>query len=228
MRKHPNWQSHNWLVYKYFNFYFQNYKHLLKGRVVDLGCGETPYKDLILQSADSYTGIDWGNTLHASKADILADLNKNLPINDEEFDSALSISVMEHLLDPKLFLKETYRILKPGGVFILQVPWQWGIHEAPFDFYRYTPYALEAMTKEAGFVKCQISEMGNFFASMALKRNYFSRRLIRVPKFIRIIIKVVFYFYWQFNQYFALVLGPLDRNQNYECSGYFCILKKKL
>ena len=76
------------------------------------------------------------------KADIVADLNKPLPIESEVADVVVSISVLEHLCEPMTMLSESFRILKPGGSILLQVPWQWWIHEAPYDFYRYSPYGL--------------------------------------------------------------------------------------
>jgi uncharacterized protein YbaR (Trm112 family) len=42
---------------------------------------------------------------------------KTLPFVDDSFDAILSIATLEHVLDLNSFLKETYRVLRPGGFF---------------------------------------------------------------------------------------------------------------
>ena len=112
---HPNRRSHNWLIYDIGDAWLTRFKDHCKGHLYDLGCGEMPYKDWLLNYADTYTGVDWGSSLHDLKADILADLNEPLPIENEVADTVISLSVMEHLREPQVFLSEANRILKPGG-----------------------------------------------------------------------------------------------------------------
>jgi len=103
-----------------------------------------------------YIGVDWAGSSHEALADIVADLNKPLPIESCVADIVVSLSVLEHLCEPQTMLNEAYRILKKGGVMIIHVPWQWWVHEAPHDYYRYTPYGLTYMLKKAGFDKINI------------------------------------------------------------------------
>ena len=58
----------------------------------DLGCGEKPYESFFIESADKYLGVDWSNTPHTLKAEIIVDLNKPLPIDSEVADVVISIS----------------------------------------------------------------------------------------------------------------------------------------
>ncbi|MBK9091425.1 MAG: class I SAM-dependent methyltransferase [Anaerolineae bacterium] len=46
----------------------------------------------------------------------------NLPFRDASWDSILALDVLEHLHSPQKALAEAYRVLKPGGYFILSVP----------------------------------------------------------------------------------------------------------
>ena len=48
--------------------------------------------------------------------------NAEFKINDEEADIITSIAVIEHLNNPARYLEEIYRILKPGGYFLLTTP----------------------------------------------------------------------------------------------------------
>jgi len=60
----------------------------------------------------------------------VSDLNERVALPNNCADVVTSMSVMEHLHNPKRFLNEAYRILKDGGVFILGVPFQWWVHES--------------------------------------------------------------------------------------------------
>lgn len=50
------------------------------------------------------------------------DLNKPFPIEGEIVDCVISAAVIEHLSQPEQYLKEIFRVLKPGGKLILTTP----------------------------------------------------------------------------------------------------------
>ena len=64
-----------------------------------------------------YTTTDLNSPLADVKADIC-----NLPFNDNEFDVILCNHVLEHIPDEAKAMQELYRVLKPNGMAILQVP----------------------------------------------------------------------------------------------------------
>ncbi len=64
-----------------------------------------------------YTTTDLNSPLADVKADIC-----NLPFGDKEFDFILCNHVLEHIPDDTQAMRELYRILKPGGTAILQIP----------------------------------------------------------------------------------------------------------
>jgi SAM-dependent methyltransferase len=222
-----NYLAHNWLAIKKNNETLEkNFKNL-KGIVYDLGCGERPYEEDILKVSDKYIGVDWGGTLHKLKADIVSDLNKPLPIESEVADTVTSFQVMEHLCEPQTMLNEAYRILKRDGNIILTVPFQWWVHEAPYDYFRYTPYGLKYMFEKAGFEDIKITPNTGFFSMWILKMNYFSARFIRGPRSLKWIIRVILIPLWYVSQMFAPILDKLDRKPELESSGYFVLAKKK-
>jgi SAM-dependent methyltransferase len=171
--------SFNWLILKNHNIKVQKYLNKISGVVYDFGCGTKPYEEDILKIADKYIGIDWSNTPHELKADIVADLNEKLPLDDAVADTVISYQVMEHLREPQNMLNEAHRVLKKDGNIFLTVPFQWWIHEAPYDYYRYTQYGLKYMFEKAGFRDIHIEPHGGFFTMWLLKLNYFSLRFIR-------------------------------------------------
>jgi len=174
--------SHNWLIKKVVNDKLKARLPKLSGRVVDLGCGTRPFEQDILRFVDEYIGVDWANTLHGLQADIVADLNRPLPIGSEVADHVVSFEVLEHLAEPLVMLSETFRILRRGGQLTLSVPFQWWVHEAPWDYYRYTRYGLAYMLDRAGFAGLQVEETTGFWETWLLKLNYQTLRLIRGPR----------------------------------------------
>lgn len=224
---HNNRNTKNWLIYDITDRFLLKNSALYKGVIFDLGCGESPYKDFFLQYADKYIGVDWGESIHSTKENIIADLNNFIPVDSEVADSIVSISVLEHLHNPQQMLNEAFRILKNEGAIILQVPWQWWVHESPHDYFRYTPYCLRSMFKKAGFDDISVESQSGFFTMWLLKFNYFSSRLIRGPKLIRWLIKTCLIPFWYSGQLCAPLLDQLDRNWEAETIGYFVTAKKR-
>ncbi len=64
-----------------------------------------------------YTTTDLNSPLADVKADIC-----NLPFSDNEFDVILCNHVLEHIPDDTKAIQELYRVLKPGGMGIFQIP----------------------------------------------------------------------------------------------------------
>lgn len=225
-KNHSNRRAHNWLIYDISDRFLEKLTPYYRGVLYDLGAGESPYKDFFLQHAQEYVAVDWAGSLHETKADIAADLNEPLPIESELADTVISLSVLEHLYAPQRMLDEAYRILKKGGAIVLQVPWQWWIHEEPHDYFRYTPYGLHYLLEQAGFVDIEIEAQSGFFTTMTLKMNYFSCRLIKGPMPIRIFLRGVFSVFWYLGQKISPLLDKLDRNWAAETSGYFVTARK--
>jgi SAM-dependent methyltransferase len=225
-KSHKNRKHHNWLTYNIGDRFKEKHKDLYNGVLYDLGCGEKPYQEFFEQFVDKYIGVDWSGTLHDLKADIVADLNKPLPIDSESADTVVSFSVMEHLCEPQTMLNEAYRILKPGGNIILTVPFQWWVHEEPYDYFRYTCHGLEYMLKKAGFTEIKIEPTAGFFSMLCLKVNYFTRNLIRGPKFLRFMIEGALIPFWYLTQTIAPCLDKCHKNWHLETSGYWVVAKK--
>lgn len=225
-KKHSNRRLHNWLVYNIGDNFLLKNAPLYTGVMYDLGCGEAPYKEFFLKYADQYVGVDWAGSFHDTKADVAADLNKPVPIESVVADTIVSFSVMEHLCEPQNMLNEAHRILKPGGNIILQVPWQWWIHEAPYDFYRYSPYGLKYMFEKAGFADVVVEPQSGFFTTWVMKFNYFSSRFVRGPKPWKALVLVALVPFWTLGQLVAPWLDKLDFNWSLESSGYYVTARK--
>lgn len=75
---------------------------------------------LNLGSGDDPRGV--GIDLNYDTADINANLNNGIPVEDAAADNVLAEHVLEHLENPSQFLREVKRVLKPEGVAEIEVP----------------------------------------------------------------------------------------------------------
>ncbi len=87
-----------------------------RGRVLDLGCGATPFRP----AGDAYEviGIDQDKDGFV-RCDFSYD---HVPFPDESFDSVTAWEVFEHLENPFFAMREVWRVLRPGGRFLISVP----------------------------------------------------------------------------------------------------------
>ena len=132
-----------------------------RGRLVDLGCGKVPLFGTYRAHVDVVTCVDWSNSVHANThLDVETSLSERLPFADEQFDTIVLSDVLEHIAEPGLLWNEMVRILAPGGHLLLNVPFLYGIHEAPHDYYRYTSFALRRFAEMRGMSVTVLESLG--------------------------------------------------------------------
>jgi len=228
-QNHPNRNNVNYLIYDFGDYFLNKCIPYYKGTLVDLGCGEAPYKDFFLKYVDKYVGVDWSQSFHNIKADVISNLNEKIDLPDEFANVAVAFSVMEHLYNPLKFLEETNRILKKNGIFIISVPFNWWVHEAPHDYFRYTPYGLQFLLTKTGFKILEFYPVGGFFTMWLLKLNYFVERTLR-HKLVKLglgnkVDEIVNLFY-HLTQKIAPILDKLDDNPILDPQGYWVVAMK--
>lgn len=99
-------------------------KYCPRGRILDAGAGSGDISRKLRDAGYEVTavdirpppfqedGISWRT----------ADLNEPLPFQDQTFDAVLCANVIEHLENPTLFVRETYRVLKERGMLLVTTP----------------------------------------------------------------------------------------------------------
>lgn len=109
-----------------------------------------------LQNLD-YTTTDLNSPIADIKADIL-----ELPFDDNVYDVILCNHVLEHIQDDQKALKELYRVMKPGG---------WGVFQVPQDLSRESTFEDHSITDKTARAKI----FGQYDHVRIYGRDYFNR-----------------------------------------------------
>lgn len=147
---------------------------LAHGRMLDVGCGDKPYKAVFAPHVTEHVGVDYEETFEGSKyaqasqADFIYS-GDQLPFGDGSFDTVLSTQVLEHTPKPWVLFAEMGRVLKPGGTLIVTIPFSYRVHSEPFDFYRFTRYALADLCEASGLEVVSIQPRGGFWSVIGQK-----------------------------------------------------------
>jgi SAM-dependent methyltransferase len=116
-------------------------------RVLDYGCGGSPYRSLFT-SCQTYHRAD----LSGDGLDFEFTDDARLPDHiGGSYDCVLSTQVLEHVLEAPTYLREAYRALRPGGTLVLSTHGMFEEHGCPHDYWRWTGFGLMRAVEDAGF-----------------------------------------------------------------------------
>lgn len=121
------------------------------GTLLDVGAGDRWIAQHLRAGVD-YIALDYpatGRDLYGARPDVFADA-RMLPFADAVFDGAICLEVLEHVSDPALVVAEIARVIRPGGTVWLSMPFLYPLHDAPYDFQRYTEFGLRRDIERAG------------------------------------------------------------------------------
>lgn len=149
------------------------------GNVLDVGCGQSPYKFLLNKANTSYKGIDIidADNFDYRNNDITPFDGQNIPFDNETFDVIICTEVLEHVYEHQALVNEMYRVCKSGAKGIITIPFSARYHYIPFDYFRYTPAALKKIF--SAFSLIEIKPRGTDILSICAKIIVlFSRNII--------------------------------------------------
>ena len=126
----------------------------LDGVSLDLGNGGRASYESFFSAADDSKRLIKVDLY--GKPDVIADCENDLPFADCAFHQVLCFNVLEHIFNFANLLKEIYRIIKPGGVLYLYVPFFNKIHADPNDYYRYSSSTISRLLSGLHFTDIRI------------------------------------------------------------------------
>lgn len=149
-----------------------------RGPLLDVGCGGGLFLGLMRQRGFRVVGLDnsreaAGIAWRRQQAPAVCAQLENAPFPAESLGGLTMFHVLEHLYDPRVYLRSAYDLLAPDGRLIVQVPnaasWQsrllgssWNGMDVPRHLFDYRDRDLEKLMEACGFE--------------VLRRKYFSLR----------------------------------------------------
>lgn len=134
-------------------------RHLprIKGAVVEIGSKDygstTSLRDKF--PGNEYTGLDIED---GKGVDAVVDLEAGIgDLPEGHYELAICCSVLEHMKEPWKAAKNIERLVRPGGLLYISVPWVWRYHPYPDDYYRFSPPALRFLFQGFEFTKAYLS-----------------------------------------------------------------------
>jgi len=149
-RECGNWRTQN---YRLTRDWVNKFSHT--DLLLDFGCGPLTNQELLRERSVIYVdGADYDGV------SLVCDFSKSLPMKQNSIDGMLCSNVIEHLPEPQVCFDEMHRVMKPGGEALILVPFVIKLHQEPYDFHRYTKYALKFYAQKAGFSIIEVREVG--------------------------------------------------------------------
>lgn len=136
------------------------HRHLIRGRVLNVGGGSRPYREL----SPEMVNVDFSTHPQVNlRVDFVRD---GLPFKDGSFDTVLCMNVLEHVRDPARVLAEIRRVLRPGGFLLFGVPFLYPYHPDPDDYWRFTASGIRELLRD--FREVRVIPLGGRFSTLLL------------------------------------------------------------
>ncbi len=163
------------------------------GRVLEIGAAAGDFLHLLEQKGNEVSGVELSDraVLRAKRDygyEFFHGELRDAKFPDETFDYIVMYHVLEHVPNPQIILKEMHRILKVGGVIIIEVPHPSGVDarmsrkllknilDYPHHRYAFSPKFLKKLMRDSGFIIATLEASPSFlFMSVA-------RKMLRIGK----------------------------------------------
>ncbi len=160
----------------------------VRGAVFDYGAGGAPYASLFSNCA-SYVAADLEPGPMVERVLRSDGLTHE---TDDSYDFVLSTQVLEHVQNPRIYLEECSRILRPGGRILLSTHGMTIEHGCPRDYQRWTACGLEVLFLEAGFQIIQSGKLTTQLRGIVQLMDMFAPELLCPNRhFLHFILSVI-------------------------------------
>lgn len=136
---------------------------MLKGdeRILEVGHGNAGHLNYLLEKASGliYKGVDISDLMiqeavrinksfvEKGRAEFIHYNGKNIPFENDSFDSVFTVNTIYFWTHSDIFLKEIARVMKSGGHFALTFAEASFMETLPFTKFNFTLYTVEKVTR---------------------------------------------------------------------------------
>jgi SAM-dependent methyltransferase len=164
--------SYKWLIARRLSAAISRTSPYARGRLLDVGCGHRRFEDYF--QVDRYVGLEYPTTFGPESAPVdVFGTALSLPFADGTFDTVASFETLEHVTDSARMVDELRRVVRPGGSVIVSVPFLWGEHCQPHDYFRFTAFGLRQLFESRGLRVEHQERVGGFWTFYGQRLCYY-------------------------------------------------------
>ena len=190
------------------------------GEVIEIGCGPGLFLDYVQRNDIRCVGVElnedaveYGREVGCSVDIVTSDLDlKDNPLFGKTFDLAIMFATIEHVAQPKDFIKLVSSYLKPGGHLILDTGIRSNVGEIlenGITEWLEPPYHLHVFSDES--MRTLLAECGFRIIKSNTKFNYNMKRENNIKLFIKSLVKKILF-----------TLSLIKKNKNTYKGLYIC------
>ncbi len=177
---------YNWLIHHQVIAALVRARAHAHGVLLDVGCGDKPFARWFDGHITSYIGTDLSSSPYVDgvrgpgRPEVFA-RGERLPLRDGSVDTVLGLSMLDHFPEPAPLLDEAHRVLRPGGILILEFTQMVPLHDEPHDYLRYTRFGAAWHLERAGFEPVEMIPFGGLASRVGSSMIAALNRLNRGP-----------------------------------------------
>ncbi len=148
--------------YDVANMFGDVLRQRLNGLCLDVGCGLLPCPAYMKNQKNiKFIGIDPFEDKVKRKFKFVYGIGEFLPFRDGTFDSVIFSSTIDHMIDPRLSIKEAYRVLKDNGILLIWFTCRKDIHNKKdrFHQWQFNKEILINMVNNCNFTSIEIESL---------------------------------------------------------------------
>lgn len=150
---------------------------------------------------------------------------EELPFKNDSCDGVICESSLEHFKDPTRAVQEMHRVLKSGGLVYISVPFIYGFHDSPNDYYRWTKEGLRELLRN--FEEKELDIYGGpAFALTSILREWLAIVFSFNSEFAYQILSLVFLVLLAPFNFLDYIFSRVKPAKNIASSFYFIGVKK--
>ncbi|HAC66276.1 MAG TPA: hypothetical protein DCF68_22760 [Cyanothece sp. UBA12306] len=214
-----------WLATKEIYSDFRRILPDVVGKLLDVGCGDKPYKAWLHPEKVEHIGID---VYPGSQVDFVIESDQNYPFTDNEFDLVLCTQVLEHTADLNKTLQEIHRVLKLNGLLVLSVPFIYNEHGAPSDYRRFSIYGIQNLFK-ANYEFLEVKYQGGIGSTTGLLLLSWIQQnmnLYKPTRFLKALLLPVWIIFCFFINVLSYLFDKIDQTNSFY-NNVFAVVRKK-